>query len=172
MAAGVGGVTAGALPTLLPTGGDPTGLGSPTGRRSASPQAQPSSDVPGQPPASPTPSPSGSVSPSESPGRSKSPSPSRSHGGQSPDALSVALGQLRDSVTAGRSNGEMTTKLASELSSAVEDMEIDAGLGRSLKGRITAFRNRVNTAERGGDVTAERAAALRAALADVEAVSS
>lgn len=171
VAAGVGGVTAGALPTLLPTGGDPTGMGSPTGRRTPSAQPQPSSAAAGHPSASP--SPSGSVTPStpESPGRSKSPSPSKSHDGKSQNALAVALGQLRDSVTAGKSNGEITSKLASELSAAVSDMEIDAGLGRSLKGRITSFGNRVDVAERSGDVTASRASALRAALSEVEGLS-
>jgi hypothetical protein len=170
VAAGVGGVTAGALPTLLPTGGDPTLAGQSTER--GTPVS--STPITGEPAASPQPvtSPTVSATPSSAPTLTKSPPTSgKPRTSKSPDALTTALGQLRDSVTAGRSLGEITSKLASELDSAVADMLIDAGLGRSIKGKLVAFGKRVDLAERTGEVTAERAVALRAAIDDVDEVS-
>jgi serine/threonine-protein kinase len=173
VAAGVGGVTAGALPTLLPTGEEPTGAATPsTGAASPSGSAsmlrsQPSdgatptagpSGGPGMPPAT------GTTTPGVTKAGGQSARPSFS---AAADQVTTALGQLRDSVTAGRARGEITASLAADLDAAIADMAIDASLGRSLKGRLTSFGRRIDLGERTGDVTQARAAALRAAIADV-----
>jgi serine/threonine protein kinase len=170
VAAGVGGVTAGALPTLLPTGGDPTQAGRPSGHGSTPASATTTGGTAASP--QPVGSPSASTSTTGATGQTKSPAGSpKPHDSQSPDALTTALGQLRDSVTAGKSLGEITSKVASELDAAVADMMIDAGLGRGVKGKLVAFGKRVDLAERTSDITPERAGALHAAIAQVNEIS-
>ena len=78
------------------------------------------------------------------------------------------MGALRDSVTAGRTLGEITADLAQKLDAQIGDMLIDVQLGKRITGKLQAFRNRVVLAERTNDITAVRATALRAAADDVE----
>ncbi|MCP2328182.1 serine/threonine protein kinase [Hamadaea flava] len=168
VAAGVGGVTAGALPSLLPTGAEPSEWAGST------PGSSPRSSAYTIPSGgTESPRPIGSTSPVSpgvtSPGQSTSPSPSTSTSPTpDPAVVKTALGALRDSVTAGRSLGEITAEFAQKLDSQIGDMLIDARLGKKITGKLQAFRNRVNLGGRSGDVTADRATALLAAADDVE----
>jgi len=165
VAAGVGGVTAGALPSLLPTGGEPSESSGASG--GSSPLSSPR---PGTTTGAESPKPTGSVTPTPSgvatPGQSASPGVSTSPT-TDPAVVKTALGQLRDSVTAGRSLGEITKSLAQQLDSQVGDMIIDAQVGKRIKGKLQAFRTRVDLGERSGDITSARATALRAAADEV-----
>jgi eukaryotic-like serine/threonine-protein kinase len=166
VAAGVGGVTAGALPSLLPTGGQPSG--SAGGASEANPTVSPApSSSAGLGTPKPTGSPTTAVpSGSVSPGSAGAPGASATRSAD-PAVVKTALGQLRDSVTAGRSLGEITKNVAQSLDAQIADMMIDVTMGRKIKGKLTALLKRVDLGEAAGDITAERAAAIRAAADDV-----
>ncbi|NUO61553.1 MAG: hypothetical protein HOV78_33250, partial [Hamadaea sp.] len=170
VAAGVGGVTAGALPSLLPAGNEPSGSAN------AMPESTRHSSAHTVAEGNQSPRPTGSASPTmpgtTAPGQSTSPSASPSGSPSAdPAAIKTALGALRDSVTAGRSLGEITADLAQKLDAQVGDLMIDAQLGRPIKGKLQAFRNRVTLGEKTGEITPARATALRAAVDDVDKVT-
>ncbi|NUR74225.1 MAG: hypothetical protein HOU81_25735 [Hamadaea sp.] len=166
VAAGVGGVTAGALPSLLPVGSEPIETAGNT------PGSTPRSSARSEAPTGvESPRPSTSAAPTtpgvSTTGPGGSPTPTTSTI-TDPAAVKTALGALRDSVTAGRSLGEITADLAQKLDAQVGDMLIDVQLGKRITGKLQAFRNRVALAERTNDITSVRATALRAAADDVE----
>ncbi|WP_027347097.1 hypothetical protein [Hamadaea tsunoensis] len=164
--AGVGELTGAGVPALntADTAGTETGRPSPVPAAAARPTG--TTLIPSQP-ATIAGTPGGAGGPTPGHSGSVSASPAATASSPATDTVLAALTKLRADVTAGRDTAEIETKLGARLDSAAADLLTDARLGKKLDPKLKNFGKRVDAGVTAGDITAARAAILRADLAAV-----